>query len=63
MISRTDPSSPAGLQIYRLHQLLKPHALEDLHTEQETNLKTDNDYNSLEIFGVARPSVGCTGAA
>ena len=45
MISRTDPSSPAGLQIYRLHQLLKPHALEDLHTEQETNLKTDNDYN------------------
>ena len=42
MIARTDPSSPAGLSIYRLHQLLKPHAFEDLHTEQQANLKTGN---------------------
>ena len=45
MIRRTDSSSPAGLQIYRLHQLLKADAFKDLHTEQQTNLKTDN-YNT-----------------
>ena len=44
MIARTDSSSPAGLSIYRLHQLLKPHAFKHLHTEQQTNLKTDNNY-------------------